>query len=542
MDRFVKPGPVADRPERPTTGSPTRRLSGLAWVLAAASGLAVGPAARADPLWATGNILVSRSVYQDVGDVANLKVGDPLPGGGNAVANGTYPNVFNNASVDSSFGVTSPIFIDQYTRGGSLVNSLSVPTSGSNGVATSFPSKSELALNLATDGKSITFMAYSNPGVGKLDVSNSNTPGVVDPTNPVKSSFSRAVVQIDAFGNVTVIPTNAYSGNNGRAAVYDARGNQYLLVGNAGNGSGTPPDNVVKNTGVQTATPGGGPDTTVVGQHQGTVGAATGSQYGYSVTQNGYNKDKSGKDNNYRGETIFNNTLYVSKGSGGNGINTVYQVSVPGGGLPTPANASLATFGILPGFSTVLANGSNGTPLHPFGLWFADANTLYVGDEGDGSHPGADGGGLQKWSLVGGAWQLDYTLTNGLGTNQPYTLRDYPTTTTDGLRNISGIVNGDGTVTIYGVTSTVSASGDQGADPNMVMVITDNLSYTTAGQAAAEQFSTFAGPAYGTIYRGVSPAASAAPEPSGLVLALTGLGGAVVAAWRRRRAGRLATQ
>jgi len=46
----------------------------------------------------------------------------------------------------------------------------------------------------------------------------------------------------------------------------------------------------------------------------------------------------------------------------------------------------------------------------------------------------------------------------------------------DGLRNITGIVNGDGTATIYAVTSTVSGNGDQGADPNQVMVITDQIS------------------------------------------------------------------
>jgi hypothetical protein len=514
------------------------RLVPVPWVLAAAAWLIASPAARADPIWFGGNVLVSRSVYQDVGDVANLKVGDPLPGGGNAVADGTYPNVFNNAKVDGSFGVTSPIFIDQFTRGGTLVNTLNVPTSGPNGVATSFPSKSEMALNLATDGQSITFMAYSNPGAGKLDVSNSNTPGVPDSTNPVKGSgFSRAVVQIDALGNVTVTPTNAYSGNNGRAAIYDAAGNQYLMVGNAGNGKGTP-DNVVKDTGVQTVAPGQGPNTTVIGQHQGTTNASTGSQYGFSVTQiyGPSAADKSGKDNNYRGETIFNNTLYVSKGSGGNGINTVYQVSVPGGGLPNAANGSLATFGILPGFSRVLANSSTGV-LHPFGLWFANATTLYVGDEGDGANVGVDGGGLQKWSLVNGVWQLDYTLTNGLVTGQPYTLGNYPAVTTDGLRNITGFINNDGTVTIYGVTSTVSAAGDQGADPNMVVAITDNLSFTTAAQAAAEQFGVFEGPAYGTVYRGVSPAAVAVPEPSSLVSMLTGLGGGLAAwRWRRRKA------
>src|SRR5262249_38599239 len=154
----------------------------------------------------------------------------------------------------------------------------------------------------------------------------------------------RAVVQIDGKGNVLVTPVFTYSGNNGRAAILAANG-QYYLAGNAGNGSGTPPVNIVNNTGVQTTTPGGNPETTVIGKPQATPGAATGFQYGCSGAQPPLNNqpDKSGKDNNYRGLTIFNNTLYVTKGSGGNGINTVYQVG-NAGMLPTPADA--ATTGI----------------------------------------------------------------------------------------------------------------------------------------------------------------------------------------------------
>ncbi len=50
---------------------------------------------------------------------------------------------------------------------------------------------------------------------------------------------------------------------------------------------------------------------------------------------------------------------------------------------------------------------------------------------------------------------------------------------TDGLRNITGRVNHDGTVTIWAITSTVSGSGDQGADPNQLVEVTDRLNATT---------------------------------------------------------------
>jgi len=60
----------------------------------------------------------------------------------------------------------------------------------------------------------------------------------------------------------------------------------------------------------------------------------------------------------------------------------------------------------------------------------------------------------------------------------------------------------DGTVTIYTVTSTVSRNGDQGADPNQVVMITDQLSATSL--PANETFSTFQSAGYGEVLRGVS--------------------------------------
>ena len=89
-------------------------------------------------------------------------------------------------------------------------------------MVTSFSSKSELALNLSTDGKYLTFMGYVAP-IDAIDVSNSNTPGVVDPTNPVGENAYRAVAQVDAKGNFQFTETNAYSGNNGRAAILNNR-------------------------------------------------------------------------------------------------------------------------------------------------------------------------------------------------------------------------------------------------------------------------------------------------------------------------------
>jgi hypothetical protein len=65
-------------------------------------------------------------------------------------------------------------------------------------------------------------------------------------------------------------------------------------------------------------------------------------------------------------------------------------------------------------------------------------------------------------------------------------------------------VNRDGTVTIYAVTSTVSGSGDQGADPNQLVVITDRLSAKDATVAAGEIFTVLRTAESGTALRGVS--------------------------------------
>jgi uncharacterized protein (TIGR03437 family) len=474
--------------------------------------------AQAFPGFTPGNIVVSRSVYQAT--AAHLAVGQPLPpvcpstaacGTVKATDSGAYPsttstnNVFNNDTIDGSFGITSPIFLDQMTGAGAVVNTLAIPTSMVN---TSFSSKSELALNLSADSSAITFMAYVvAPNV--IDVSNANTPLAYDPTNPAGGAYFRAVVQVGANGAIQVTPTNSYSGNNGRAAALAS--GVYYMVGNSNNGSGTPA-NVIEAGGAQLAVPGQAFGTPAV-----QIGNFSISQVTNPATGLPYSADKAGKDANYRGLTIFNNTMYVTKGSGSNGINTVYRVG-DSGSLPTPFNASSAALTILPGFSTTLARATGAT--NPFGLFFANATTLYVSDEGDGAVADAatsKAAGLQKWVLKNGVWSQVYVLQNGLNLGQKYTVANYPASlspATDGLRNITGKVNADGTVTIWGITSTVSANGDQGADPNELVSITDTVANIDPTVAAKEQFTVVRTANAGEVLRGVALAPSASSSPA----------------------------
>jgi hypothetical protein len=486
-----------------------------------------------------GDLLVSTSYYRnDPGIVAGTTALPPgcTSGCVTAIANGNYPYVFNNVTVDASFGVTSPLYLEQITASGRPQGFLPVPASE---LSTSFSSKSEGALNLSTDGRDVTFMGYAAaPDI--VDVSNANTPGAIDPTNPVPGAYYRAVAQLSADGKFTFTETNAYSGDNGRAAIEANVDGQsvFYTAGNAGNGSNPQPTGVVLGAGAQIITPSQLPETDQ------TVGLPTpvGS---FSVTQLGDKADKVGKDDNFRGIALYNNVLYFTKGSGGNGVDTVYFLDTTGtacpdgAGLPA-AGAKLPTAGIestqtsaglasnmciLKGFPTALAKDATDASDYPFGLWFANPTTLYVADEGSGDNTYADGtytadaasttAGLQKWvfNATAGQWQLAYTLQDGLNLGTPYTVRGYPTginsvtglpwaPAIDGLRNLTGQVNRNGTVSIWAVTSTVSGGGDQGADPNQLVEITDPLN--AAAPATEERFRTVVPAGYDQVVRGVS--------------------------------------
>ena len=547
-----------------------RSYLGTVLILFALGSGSVAFAQNGSAFFLPNNLLLSRVVYDN--DPNNVVVGSLLPPNcapANCVAatnNGAYPQVFNNALVDGSFGVTAKIFLDQLTPSGIPVNSLEVPNSSQNGVpptkdqtVTSFSSKSELALNLSTDNQAVTFMGYLAP-INALDVSNANTPAVVDPTNPVPGQNYRVVAQVNAKGQFRFTKTNAYSGNNGRAAILNAGDGVLYAAGNAGNGGNPQPDGIILGAGAQFLIP---EVKALVAQDPG-LPTPVGS---FNVAQLGDKVDKIGKDTNFHGLTIFNNVVYYTKGSGSNGVNTVYFVDTTGSdskgnpmacpkgtGLPAasvslPAApiqydpSVLQTKGVFPynmcilnGFPTVLANSKPPlVPMFPFGVWFVNADTLYVADEGNGTNTfdpvtmtytaaaAQTTAGLQKWVFNEGNWSLAYTLSAGLNLGQPYKLSGYPTgnnpatglpwsPATDGLRNIIGRYNGDGTATIWAITSTVSGSGDQGADPNKLVVITDTIATTML--PASETFSTVQMAGFGEVLRGVSftPGTSVTPR------------------------------
>lgn len=545
---------TSNLPLRAKSHGRARRIAVVATALMGVGSAVLGTAGPADAAARSGlvpgDLLVSRLHY--TGTAKMITPGQTvLPTGATAIADGAFAHVWDNASVDENFGVTAPILLDEMSPTGAAVETLAVPA-GESGSASrghdvlsgSFSSKSEGALNLSTRGSAVTFMGYVAPA-NVLDASNGNTPGVIDPTNPDSQQVYRGVGAVDAAGKFSITETNAYSGDNGRAAILDDATGKYFAAGNSNNGSGTSVPGLIYGTGAQMITPSRDSEEDQNPGQPTPVG-------GFSVTQLPANTkaDKLGKDTNFAGVTIHNNVVYFSKGSGSNGIDTVYFIDttgtacpngvgtpVAGAPMPTSPDSYDAATGapadnmcVLKGFPSAVAKSvktpevggpENATAFG--GMWFANDTTLYVADAGNGddtfdgtSYSGAAAqtlAGIQKWSLIDGTWTYDYTLQSGLGLGVPYQVDGLPSGTNpttglpwspavDGVRNPTGKINSDGTVTLYGVTSTIGGVSDPGADPNKLVTITDTLTARSLPDGAS--FTTLRSAPAGDVYRGVA--------------------------------------
>jgi hypothetical protein len=272
------------------------------------------------------SLIISSSTYDSThGAVASLVTGTQLPDTATktiaAVSGNNYVTVWNNASVDGSFGVTSPItLLSADPLSGRIMHTLPVPT---DEVVTSFSSKSELGLHFRRGhaGPQLTFVAYAGAGVGAIDVSNSDAVPGQDPTNPVTFAFGknyafhRTIVSLQEDGKFVYTPTIDYGGNNGRSALLGSNG-LYYAVGNANNGNaatfgqsnGTNPD-VTETTGLEVVNPIKAPssDLTIPPDNSAEVDPLL--QFTFVAGK----PDKPGKDDNFRGITEFGGALYFNK-------------------------------------------------------------------------------------------------------------------------------------------------------------------------------------------------------------------------------------
>jgi len=446
------------------------------------------------------------------------------------------------ATAAASIPTTRPrrFTLEEVTTSGAAVGQLVLPqtTTTSGGVTNyaisgEYGSSSEGTLELSENGQYLTIAGYdvnaatynSNPqsygGGTKTCIvipnvssatcnplaqtaSTANTPSGTNP-NTSAAVVPRVIALIGANGSVdtSTALTGVFNENNPRS-VYTQNGTSFYISGQ--------------------------------GDKDATGGVFYVSQLGATTATAITGKDTSKYNQDTRDVQIVNGQLTVSVDStevSAYNIDRIGTLTAPGGGLPTTTLNQQPT--ALPGINgaVTLSNGngnsinqSTGSAyLSPEGFFYANSTTLYVADSGEpknGSSQGSAGapnpgdGGLQKWSLVNGAWQLDYTLSTGL--NLVPNDNDQTNGAGHGVSGLEGlagqVVNGQ--VELF-ATSYVLGDTDQ----TYLYGITDTLADTTASQAAGESFTTLEAAPADSEFKGV--AFAPVPLPSGISLLLGGL-------------------
>ena len=256
--------------------------------------------------------------------------------------------VGNGGSLSSA---AAPVFLDEYTPGGTLLGSIAMPTTpvtppanGANGaLVASGSAGSEGLLTLSPDGATLALTGYDA------------TVGTTKIASTASSSVPRTVGLVNANGGVdtTTLVTNVANDNNIRSAVTD--GNNNLWIGDASNGLSYVAD-------------GGSAAATLSG---------------------------SKSNNNLRGVEIFDGQLYADADP----TKDNFAFAQVGTGLPTSGS---------PTFTPLLSTLSNGSAMEPFGFALVSvgggsaADTVYFADESTNS--------ILKYNLIGGTWTAEGSI------------------------------------------------------------------------------------------------------------------------------------
>jgi len=133
------------------------------------------------------------------------------------------------------------VFLDQYTTGGTLVNSLGIPTSGASALVNSGTAASEGQLSLSANNRYLVLAGYN---------ANAGTAGVAG-----SATIPRGLGTVDASGNYSLVATTTtfYNGNNIRGGTSDGNGNFWgagaaTTGGTVYLGTGTPAQLVFSNS------------------------------------------------------------------------------------------------------------------------------------------------------------------------------------------------------------------------------------------------------------------------------------------------------
>ena len=418
-------------------------------------------------------------------------------------------SAYGSTTATLADGAPTAISLLEYApTGGAALLTDTLPTtngvggSANLGVVGEYGSSSEGNIQLSGNGQYLTIGGYSaTQAAAGIQASTNTANGTSYPIGTPYSTSSIALAQstdtdvsrvailVGANGSVnsSTVFNDLYSTNNPRS-VYSPTGASIYI---SGQGDKLPAD-------------------------QGIFYAATGTNTTTSsTTPTGiYNA------NDTRFVTGANGNLYYSLDKKGSPTG-IFQYS----GLPTSGTATATQI-------TAANNGLTGTAkvnYSPEGFFFANANTLYVADTGVPKAGGTGDGGIQKWTYNGSTWSLAYTLTDPAFVNP--TLAASATSGETGFEAVTGeIVNGS--VELFAVSYT---AGDD--NPDGLYAITDSLSSTTGAGETFTELESAAGNG-GEVFKGVSFAPNAVPEPS--TWALAGLGVALCAWGVRARAGKTA--
>ncbi len=244
----------------------------------------------------------------------------------------------------------NPVFLDEYTPSGTLVQSVALPTAASGAnkpLIASGTASSEGLLSRSADKRFLILTGYA--AAGTCGASCSGT---------ASAAVNRVIGRVDANADIdTSTALSDYASANNPRSAASADGTAFWSVGGAG------------------------------AVRYATLGATTSTQL---------NTDQA----NLRQAQVIDGQLYASSGSG---TNTTRGVNKIGAGLPTIAGQTLTR---LSGLSDAANASSYSYALLDLNAGVSGVDTLYLADDTNT----AGVGGIQKWSLVGGNWISNGTI------------------------------------------------------------------------------------------------------------------------------------